>query len=145
MEKIWNVHVKTPPIWQCNITQGYFLYLKITLFNLCITGFAQKFFNITLEKMGFLTELSALEMFIFCAFQWNCNSLMQHDIENLVCFPWFWWCCKNNFLSDYLKRLVLLYYIPLFYNDQQIWHVCDFKYIQANYLIYHRQTNETPK
>ena len=27
-------------------------------------------------------------MLIFSAFQWNWNSMVQHDMENLVCFPW---------------------------------------------------------
>ena len=73
---------KSPLIWQYNITQGYFLSLKRPLLDLCIIGFAQKFFN---RILRLLSELSALEMFIFSAFHWLCNTRIQHDMENLVC------------------------------------------------------------
>ena len=48
-----NIHVKNPPIWQYNFTRGCFLYLKRPQSDLCITGFAQKFFNRMSEKWGF--------------------------------------------------------------------------------------------
>ena len=47
-----------------------------------------------------MTELSALEMLIFSAFQRNCNSIVQHDMEHFVCF-----------LSNYITKMVV-FFIP---------------------------------
>ena len=73
MWKIINMHVKNPPIWNYNITQGYmFLYLERPLFDLCITEFAQNFFNRMLEKWGFWQSYLSLK----CSFLVHFNEII---------------------------------------------------------------------
>ena len=72
MGKIRNMHIKTPTIWQCNITQGCFLDLKRPLFDLCITGFVKKFFNRILEKWAFRQSYLPLK----CAFSVHFNEIV---------------------------------------------------------------------
>ena len=95
----------SPPIWQYDFTKGAFSFRKKPLFDLYITGFAQKCFNRMLEKWGF----------------WQ--SYLPFKYLVLVLF--------NETISHFLKIILKMYVFFDFYGENRqiirsvcFWHAC---------------------
>ena len=120
MGKIRNMHIKTPLIWQCNITQGCILNLTRPLFNPSLTGFAKKFFNRILKKWGFWKSYQILKY-----------SFSVHFIEAITQCTDMIWKILSFFLDfDGANSLITLlksrFLIPMFHklpDSYRDWHL----------------------
>ena len=73
----WEKSCKAPLLWQYSFIQRCFLYLKRPFFDLCITGFAQIFFNRMLEKWGIWQRYLSLK----CSFPLHFNEIITQYTE----------------------------------------------------------------
>ena len=104
MRKIRNIHVNTTHTWQYDFTQGCFLYLNRPLFDLCITGFASKFFERVICPLNVYLQLIWMKLYL--------NAPTSYGKS--VFFPWYmYWSCK---LSNYTIKMMGFYFIPCFTN-----------------------------